>query len=598
MKKLVLTLLTVICAVSAWAVDVTFTFKTDNDITYTNSGTSGGGSSMEISKGGVTITSTNGYTASGKSLSVYAGATMTVSVSGTITKIVASYASGCRPFKEAMPEGVTSTTNKLSSACDGTWSGSASSVTLTNEASGKTELTKLVVTYTSNGGTTTLTVPSNLSASSITKTSATLTWDAVSNASSYTVKIGETEYTGVNTNSYSATGLTAGTQYTWTVKAVGDGANYSDSQYAASTNFTTEEDGTDPEPEPTPTDGITYTLGSFSNIGDYHDVILVWTNSTASYGITNGNGTTNPPTAKAVTITDNKISYSENDIVWTIKNYDAEKGTFEIWSKADATKYLYATNTNNGVRVGGGAANTFQIKDNYLYEDGTTDARYLGIYNNADIRCYTSINSNISGQTIAVYYRELKSFDLIISANGWASMSVDFNAEVPEDASAYYASAKDINDESGTITLDRIKAGEVIPAGEGVVVKGTGTVTFKESTETPVVITNLFTGTATGAATVAASSAWVLNGAHSAPDAPYFSVFTGTEIPANKAYLAAAAVGGAKTLVFSVDDNVTTSINTIESTKNTGVAYNLVGQRVAANAKGIVIINGKKYIVK
>ena len=105
-------------------------------------------------------------------------------------------------------------------------------------------ITSIVIT-TADGGSgdntpVSLSVPSNLASSNVTTTGATLSWDAVSNASSYTVKIGETEHTGVNTNSYSATGLTAGTQYTWTVKAVGDGTDYTTSAYAANATFTTE----------------------------------------------------------------------------------------------------------------------------------------------------------------------------------------------------------------------------------------------------------------------------------------------------------------------------------------------------------------------
>lgn len=111
------------------------------------------------------------------------------------------------------------------------------------KTNGQVRITAIEVVYssTSGGGSTptALSAPTNLSSSNVTTTGATLSWDAVSNASSYTVKIGETEHTGVNTNSYSATGLTAGTQYTWTVKAVGDGTNYSTSAYAANANFTT-----------------------------------------------------------------------------------------------------------------------------------------------------------------------------------------------------------------------------------------------------------------------------------------------------------------------------------------------------------------------
>lgn len=84
-----------------------------------------------------------------------------------------------------------------------------------------------------------LSIPTGLTSDHIEQTTAKLSWTAVSGASSYTVKIGETEYPGINTSSYTTTGLTPSTSYNWTVKAVGDGINYSDSDYASIESFTT-----------------------------------------------------------------------------------------------------------------------------------------------------------------------------------------------------------------------------------------------------------------------------------------------------------------------------------------------------------------------
>ena len=82
-----------------------------------------------------------------------------------------------------------------------------------------------------------LSAPTGLTESNITSSGATLSWNAVANASNYSVTInGNTET--VTTNSYSATGLTAGTEYTWSVVAKGDGTNYTDSE-AAQHTFTT-----------------------------------------------------------------------------------------------------------------------------------------------------------------------------------------------------------------------------------------------------------------------------------------------------------------------------------------------------------------------
>lgn len=205
---------------------------------------------------------------------------------------------------------------------------------------------------------------------------------------------------------------------------------------------------------------------------------------------------------------------------------------------------------------------------------------------------------NIFGEVDGWYPAEeipvvIQSYTVAMPACGWASMAVNFNAQVPEGATAYYASSKNITDGVGTIRLMPIETGEVIPAGEGVVVKGSGNVTFTQSAVAPVEIENIFSGTAAGATTVSANSAWVLNSSESTIDIPHFSIFTGTTIPSNKAYIASESVAGVKSLAFSFD--APTGIHNVESSIKNSAAFNLVGQRVAANAKGIVIINGKKY---
>lgn len=120
--------------------------------------------------------------------------------------------------------------------------GTALTVTVTGIAKG-VKCYNISYTYDNGSGSTTptptaLSVPSNLSSSNVTSTEATLSWNTVANASSYTLKIGDNEIQNA-TSPYTATGLTASTQYTWTVKAVGDGENYYDSEYATNKTFTT-----------------------------------------------------------------------------------------------------------------------------------------------------------------------------------------------------------------------------------------------------------------------------------------------------------------------------------------------------------------------
>jgi len=99
---------------------------------------------------------------------------------------------------------------------------------------------------TTSSGLTKLSSPANLTSGSVTTTGFRAGWDAVSYASSYTVKV-FTYPAGVQVGSnYSTTNnycvvnlLTANTAYTFSVIANGDGSTYSDSDPAVSTNFST-----------------------------------------------------------------------------------------------------------------------------------------------------------------------------------------------------------------------------------------------------------------------------------------------------------------------------------------------------------------------
>lgn len=111
--------------------------------------------------------------------------------------------------------------------------------------SAQSRISTIKVNYTTGGDTpgtpVNLTAPANLVATNVTATTATLSWNKVENASSYTLKIGEKEIENV-VAPYTAEGLTASTEYTWSVKAVGDGSRYISSEYATGEAFTTQKE--------------------------------------------------------------------------------------------------------------------------------------------------------------------------------------------------------------------------------------------------------------------------------------------------------------------------------------------------------------------
>lgn len=98
--------------------------------------------------------------------------------------------------------------------------------------------------YTSASSCTTLATPTGLTVSDLTPTSAVLKWDAVSNAAKYQIIttppiFGANNTCETNEITYTANNLTPETTYTWTVKALGNGTTYCDSEKSANATFTT-----------------------------------------------------------------------------------------------------------------------------------------------------------------------------------------------------------------------------------------------------------------------------------------------------------------------------------------------------------------------
>ena len=74
-------------------------------------------------------------------------------------------------------------------------------------------------------------------------------------------------------------------------------------------------------------------------------------------------------------------------------------------------------------------------------------------------------------------------------------------------------------------------------------------------------------------------------------------------IPAGKVYLDTKGVSSKGIEYFSLDDSIieeseTNGIKAVSTKVENGVRYNLAGQKVGADYKGIVIVNGKKVIIK
>ncbi len=92
--------------------------------------------------------------------------------------------------------------------------------------------------------------------------------------------------------------------------------------------------------------------------------------------------TSSGPTAKSFT----DVSEIGEEHLWTVT---ANGSNYYIQNNEG--KYLYTTNTNNGVRVGG-TANAWKYNTSANSFQDTETNRFLGIYNAQDWRCYTTVN--------------------------------------------------------------------------------------------------------------------------------------------------------------------------------------------------------------
>lgn len=175
-----------------------------------------------------------------------------------------------------------------------------------------------------------------------------------------------------------------------------------------------------------------------------------------------------------------------------------------------------------------------------------------------------------------------------INNNNLASFSNATAVTVPEDVVIYIATKSDAN----SVSLKKV-SGNVIPANQGVILYsatpgkkqlingGTSSADFSG---------NILKATGSNKVTADDNTFALLT-----DEQAFAKVEKGTDIPANKAYIETEA--GAKLNV--VFDGEVTGIKSVEKANNTVQSqYNLAGQKVGNNYKGIVIVNGKKIIRK
>ena len=201
--------------------------------------------------------------------------------------------------------------------------------------------------------------------------------------------------------------------------------------------------------------------------------------------------------------------------------------------------------------------------------------------------------SSIYPSSISVIYPAVekeKSVATTITEAQYATFYADFAVTIPKDVTAYGTA---LNEEKTAITLTKIE-GNVIPANTAVIIysETEKEYTFEETSATAGSVSTVLEG---GVTEITAND-YVLGKGNNGVG---FYHLSSTTIGANQAYLPESAVtaNGAR-VAFIGFDNGTTAIKAVESAAAAGKAYNLNGVQAAPNAKGVVIMDGKKVVIK
>lgn len=193
----------------------------------------------------------------------------------------------------------------------------------------------------------------------------------------------------------------------------------------------------------------------------------------------------------------------------------------------------------------------------------------------------------------------------------WKSLCLDFDATIPTGVEAYTGKLND--DETVVVTTKIINdnsTDKVLPAKTPVVVKKVGTATsytLEQGTTTRTY--SDYTGNElqgvteqTDTTTLTKEGKTILTLGVDASGEYGFRLPSNTYIGANRAYLyvTSTSTSTARGVIGLSSDGDTSSIGAINAKTSTADAptYNMMGQRVGANAKGLIIKGGRKYIVK
>ena len=183
-----------------------------------------------------------------------------------------------------------------------------------------------------------------------------------------------------------------------------------------------------------------------------------------------------------------------------------------------------------------------------------------------------------------------------VSSAGYATFVPSTNVVVPAGVTVYTGK---LNAENTSLALTVVPAGTVLGAGQGFIVKADeGSYNFAVTTEEAATLDNDLKAADAPIEVSAERNIYVLAKPESSP-VGFYRVDANTTVAAGKAYIElAAAKNAAPVLTFA---DATTGISEVKTAGVNTTAtdfYTLQGVKVNKNTRGLLLHNGKKYLVK
>lgn len=287
--------------------------------------------------------------------------------------------------------------------------------------------------------------------------------------------------------------------------------------------------------------------------------------------------------------------------------------TYTSASNLPAGKYTFivkAVNKGRNSSVKVGETTVFTINDVWPSNNSWTDKTFTDVIVPADGKLTLVKSPSASACDPYDILITIRTGNATVSGTitdaGWSTFASSYPLDLStvtatSGATAYYASAAS----ASTVTLSTTTA--TVPAGEGIMVKGTAgeTFTIDVAASGTAIEGNLLKGqTTTGnvAASTSGTNHYVFGykkPAEVVTEYGFYNLVSATEVAAGKAYLETETQLGARVAII-FDDEETTGINAVngEGLMVNGSVYDLQGRRVAQPQKGLYIVNGKKIIIK